>query len=58
MARDFTIVFEKLIEEESKQGSSESILTLDLVQEVDEIAELRRMIAATMEPEPASFTTT
>jgi hypothetical protein len=58
MARDFTIVFAKLKEEQLRESSFEFILSSSIFEEADEIAELRRMVAGTMEPEPASFTAT
>jgi hypothetical protein len=58
MARDFTIVFGKLEEELTGESRSDVVLPLNDFQEVDELAELRRMVTATMEPDPASFTTT
>lgn len=61
MNKDFTIIFEKLeqqsqVEAPEQQGgvvmlSGESLL------ELDELAELRRVVAEIAEPEPLYFTT-
>lgn len=55
MARDFTIVFEKL--DEVYQSELPAI-PYAAGQEIDEIAELRRIVLEVTEPEPLSYTTT
>ena len=57
--RLFEIVFDKLAEQDS---DSESVRTLALeserlAPELEEIAELRRLVAELSEPEPSSYTT-
>ncbi len=56
----FSIVFTKLAEaitEEAKTKES-PLITLHMQAEIDEIAELRRIVLETTEPERKSYTTT
>jgi hypothetical protein len=62
MKRDFTIIFEKM-DEQTQQESSEQYGNVrasqgEIVAELDELAELRRLVAEITESEPLSFTTT
>lgn len=56
----FKIVFEKLSEEPAQKASEEPTLkTVENMRvELEEIAELRRIILEITEPESASYTTT
>ena len=56
----FKIVFEKLSEELPQRASEEPTLkTVENMRvELEEIAELRRIVLEITEPEPASYTTT
>jgi len=56
----FNIVFEKLSEEPLQKAAQETTLkTVESMQgELEEIAELRRIVLEITEPEPVSFTTT
>jgi hypothetical protein len=56
----FKIVFEKLSEEPPQKTSEEPTLkTVENMRvELEEIAELRRIVLEITEPEPASYTTT
>jgi hypothetical protein len=56
MERDFTIVFEKL--EEARGGADASDLQQVMAAELDELAELRRIVVEISEPEPLFYTTT
>lgn len=62
MNKDFTIVFTKMDEqaqaEAAEQQSSVVMLSGEGLVELDELAELRRVVAEITEPEPLSFTTT
>jgi hypothetical protein len=62
MIKDFTIIFEKMHEEAqgeaSKQQGGAVMLTGENFVELDELAELRRVVAEITDPEPLSFTTT
>ncbi len=62
MNKDFTIIFDKMHEEAcgnalEQQGGS-VMLTGESLIEMDELAELRRIVAEITDPEPLSFTTT
>ena len=62
MNKDFTIIFEK-IDEQARVGAPEQeggavMLSGEGLVELDELAELRRVVAEITEPEPLSFTTT
>jgi len=62
MNKDFTIIFEKLdeqtrVEAPEQQGGIVMLSGEGLI-ELDELAELRRVVAEITEPEPLSFTTT
>ncbi len=56
MERDFTIVFEKLEEARGAVDASELQQSVDT--ELDELAELRRIVVEISEPEPLSYTST
>jgi hypothetical protein len=56
MDRDFTIVFEKL--EEARGAADAFDLQQSVSTELDELAELRRIVVEISEPEPLSYTTT
>lgn len=62
MNRNFTIIFEKLQEvaqaESPEQQGGAVVLCGDNFVELDELAELRRIVAEITDPEPMSFTTT
>jgi hypothetical protein len=62
MNRDFTIIFEKIEElariEALEQPTGAVVLSGEGVVELDELAELRRVVVEITEPEPLSFTTT
>jgi hypothetical protein len=61
MNKDFTIIFEKMDEQVSdslEQHGDLTELSEDSRLELDELAELRRMVIEITEPEPLSFTTT
>jgi len=63
MNKDFTIVFEKINEHAQVVGTLEGpeaavMLSGDTLVELDELAELRRVVTEITEPEPLSFTTT
>ncbi len=62
MNKDFTIVFEKmhdqaLGEPPEPQGGAVTLSGENLI-ELDELAELRRVVAEIADPEPLSFTIT
>jgi len=62
MTKDFTIIFEKMdqlaqVEAPEQQGGAVK-LSAEYLVELDELAELRRVVAEITEPEPLSFTTT
>jgi hypothetical protein len=61
MNKDFTIIFEKLDEqaqvEAPEQQGSVVMLSGESLVELDELAELRRVVAEITEPEPLYFTT-
>jgi hypothetical protein len=61
MYKDFTIIFEKLDEqtqvaEASTQQGGVIILSGESLAELDELAELRRVVSEITDPEPLSFT--
>lgn len=61
MNKDFTIIFEKL-EEQARVGAPEQqgsivMLSGESLVELDELAELRRVVVEITEPEPLYFTT-
>jgi hypothetical protein len=60
--KDFTIIFEKMDEqaraEAQEQRGGVGMLSGESLVELDELAELRRIVAEITEPEPLSFTTT
>jgi len=65
MSKNFTIVFEKLHElqetiaaGEAGQGADALVISSDNLREMDEISELRRLVAEITEPEPMSYTMT
>jgi hypothetical protein len=63
MNRDFTIIFEKMQEdagwgEVPEPRSGAVMLTGENFAEMDELAELRRVITEITEPAPSSFTIT
>jgi len=62
MNKDFTIIFEKMDEQARvdapEQWSGAITLSGEGLVELDELAELRRVVAEISEPEPLSFTTT
>lgn len=62
MDRDFTIIFERMDAEARAEASAQEggavMLSVDSLAELDELAELRRVVAEITEPEPLSFTTT
>lgn len=62
MEKDFTIVFEKLAEqtypEAQEPGPGAVTLSAESLVELDELAELRRVVTEITDPEPLSFTTT
>jgi hypothetical protein len=59
MAQDFTIVFQKATEAQVEMSLNEPSLQLDTsAAELDEIAELRRIVLEISDPEPMSYTTT
>ena len=62
MNRDFRIIFEKRDEEVGKaalsSGPGAVVLSAVTLVELDELAELRRLVAEITEPDPLSFTTT
>lgn len=57
--RPFELVFESLASADSDKESLRSLVLESerLAPEIEEIAELRRLIAEFAEPEPTSFTT-
>jgi hypothetical protein len=62
MNKDFTIIFEK-IDEQARGDAPEQedgafMLSGEGLIELDELAELRRVVAEITEPDPLSFTTT
>lgn len=61
MDRDFTIIFEKMNDESlataSTRGCESGMLSGESLVELDELAELRRLVTEITEPEPLSFTT-
>jgi len=60
MDRDFTIIFEKMDEEARADASPERgavIISAESLVELDELAELRRLVTEITDPEPLSFTT-
>ena len=66
MPKDFTIVFEKLKEQQPEfrwkdpenPGGFEVIIRHLCVAELDQLSEIRRLVIEAMEVEPTSFTTT
>lgn len=61
MNKDFTIIFDKMDEarRETSMPTTEAVmLSRESVTELDELAELRRVVTEITEPEPLSFTTT
>jgi hypothetical protein len=62
MNKDFAIIFEKMDEQarvdEPEHEGVTVMLTGEGLVELDELAELRRVVAEITEPEPLSFTTT
>lgn len=65
MSKDFTIVFEKLHElqkhpslNRAAQAVDTLVIPSDALREMDEISELRRLVAEITEPEPTSYTMT
>ena len=56
MERDFTIIFQKL--DEAREAADGSDFQQFAATELDELAELRRIIVEINEPEPLSYTTT
>jgi hypothetical protein len=60
MNKDFSIIFEKMDEEAHQVVGIEkgSALSGESLVELDELAELRRIVTEITEPEPLSFTTT
>ncbi|MBI3684591.1 MAG: hypothetical protein HY235_29825 [Acidobacteria bacterium] len=62
MDKDFTIIFEKMDEEARAEASASErgavMLSAESLVELDELAELRRVVTEITEPEPLSFTTT
>jgi hypothetical protein len=61
MNRDFTIIFERMDEEVGSQDSLSEpeavVLSGVTLVELDELAELRRLVTEITEPEPLLFTT-
>jgi hypothetical protein len=61
MNKDFTIIFKKMDEQANVIASEQEIGTVMLsgegLVELDQLAELRRIVAEITEPEPLSFTT-
>ena len=61
--KDFTIIFEKLaanaqlIAEVPEEGGAAVRLSENYLVELDELAELRRIVSEITEPEPLYFTT-
>ncbi len=57
--KPFKIVFDKLAEEDSGNESIRALASESeqLAPELDEIAELRRLVTELSEPEPSSYTT-
>jgi hypothetical protein len=62
MIKDFTIIFAKMDElarvDVPGQDDGAVMLSGEGLVELDELAELRRLVAEITEPEPLSFTTT
>ena len=63
MSKDFTVVFEKLHELQEPvapqdEGLESLVVSADNLREMDEISELRRLVAEITEPEPLSYTMT
>ena len=62
MDRDFTIIFEKMDEEARAEALTPErgavTLSGENLVELDELAELRRLVTEITDPEPLSFTTT
>jgi hypothetical protein len=61
MHKDFTIIFDKIGQSQvdvPEQQSGGVMLSGESLAELDELAELRRVVAEITEPEPLSFTTT
>ena len=62
MNRDFTIIFEKMHDQAQSEAPEPQggavMLSGESLIELDEVAELRRMVAEITDPEPLSFTTT
>jgi hypothetical protein len=56
MNKDFTIIFEKM-DEQVRVDATEQESGVAILGELDELAELRRVVAEITEPEPLSFTT-
>lgn len=61
MDRNFTIIFEKMDEEARADASTPEreavMLSGESLVELDEFAELRRLVTEITDPEPMSFTT-
>jgi len=61
MDRDFTIIFKKMDEgartDVSTSEREASMLSGESLVELDELAELRRLVTEIIDPEPLSFTT-
>jgi hypothetical protein len=61
MNKDFTIIFEKLEEQARVEAPGQHggivMLSGESLNELDELAELRRIVAEITEPEPLCFTT-
>ena len=62
MSRDFTIIFQKMAEQDPIQAPQKLdggvMLPIQGIVELDELAELRRVVTEITDPEPLSFTTT
>ena len=63
MSKDFTVVFEKLHELQEHaaplgEQKDSLVISSDNLREMDEISELRRLVAEITEPEPMSYTMT
>lgn len=61
MDRDFTIIFKKMDEGARTDASTSEreagMLSGESLVELDELAELRRLVTEIIDPEPLSFTT-
>ena len=63
MFKDFTIIFDKIdqqaqVDEPGRPFGDAAMLSRETLGELDELTELRRIVAEIIEPEPLSFTTT